>query len=206
MAAGETADARQTTPDLPTLEEIRKRQPRLRTALAADARMVASHRNERYEFRSHLDIALQAIRLIWVTDAFFAQVLYRLKVWFQVHRIPVLPRLLHWLAMLTSQVAIGSPVVIAPGLYLVHGQVVIDGIAEIGTGCEIAPFVTVGLRSGNFAGARIGDNVTIGTGARIIGPVTVGDGARIGANAVVVDDVPAGETVVGAPARPVGSR
>jgi serine O-acetyltransferase len=106
--------------------------------------------------------------------------------------------------MMTSQVAIGSPVVIGPGLYVVHGQIVVDGITEIGRGVEIAPFVTIGLRSGNFQGAKIGDNVRIGTGARIIGPVSIGNGATIGANAVVVDDVPEGATVVGVPAKPVG--
>lgn len=183
-----------------TLEVIRSKQPRLRECLAADARMVASSRNERHEFRSSLDGILQLLRLIWVSDAFGAQVTYRLKVWCQVHRIPLIPRLLHRLAMVTSQVAIGSPVVIGPGLYLVHGQVVIDGFVEIGRGVEIAPFVTIGLKAGNFQGARIGDNVRIGTGAKIIGPVEIGDGAVIGANAVVVDDVPAGAVATGVPA------
>ena len=201
LAARHPADSEDTR--LPTLAEIRTRQPRLKEALAADARMVASNRNERHEFRSTLDGLLQAIRLIWVSDAFGAQVLYRFKVWSEVHRLPVLPRVLHRLAMMTAQVAIGSPVVIGPGLYVVHGQIVVDGIAEIGRGVEIAPFVTIGLRSGNFQGATIGDDVKIGTGAKIIGPVRIGDGARIGANAVVVDDVPAGATAVGVPARPV---
>jgi len=202
LAARRPADSEDTR--LPTLAEIRTRQPRLREALAADARMVASNRNERHEFRSTVDGLPQAMRLIWVSDAFGAQVIYRLKVWCEVHRVPVLPRILHRLAMMTAQVAVGSPVVIGPGLYVVHGQIVVDGIAEIGRGVEIAPFVTIGLRSGNFQGARIGDNVRIGTGARIIGPVKIGNGATIGANAVVVDDVPEGATVVGAPARPVG--
>lgn len=186
---------------LPGLSELRERQPKLRDALAADARMVASCRNERHEFRSSLDGIMQMIRLIWVSDAFGAQVLYRLKVWFQVHRVPVIPRVLHRLAMITSQVAIGTPVAIGPGLYIVHGQVVVDGITELGSRVEIAPFVTIGLKYGNFRGAVIGDDVKIGTGAKIIGPVRIGDGARIGANAVVVDDVPAGATAVGVPAR-----
>jgi serine O-acetyltransferase len=36
----------------------------------------------------------------------------------------------------------------------------------------------------------------------VLGPIRVGDGARIGANAVVATEVPAGETVIGIPARP----
>ncbi len=36
--------------------------------------------------------------------------------------------------MVTAQISIGDPVVMAPGVYIVHGQVVIDGLAEIGPG------------------------------------------------------------------------
>jgi serine acetyltransferase len=68
----------------------------------------------------------------------------------------------------------------------------------------INPWVTIGLRAGDFRGPSIGRHVQIGTGAKIIGPVTVGDNASIGANAVVVHDVPPRTTVVGAPARPRG--
>jgi sugar O-acyltransferase (sialic acid O-acetyltransferase NeuD family) len=48
----------------------------------------------------------------------------------------------------------------------------------------------------------IGDDVFLGTGAIVTRGCSVGDGARVGAGAVVLDDVPAGATVVGAPARP----
>jgi serine acetyltransferase len=51
----------------------------------------------------------------------------------------------------------------------------------------------------------IGDRVDIGTSALVLGPVTVGDDAVIGAGAVVVHDVPAGATVVGNPARAIGT-
>jgi serine O-acetyltransferase len=182
---------------------IRARHPRLGEALLADARITARYRGERYEFRSGLDAALQIIRLALVSDAFAAQALYRVKARLQALGVPILPRLAHRLAMITGQVAIGDPVVVEPGVYILHGQVVIDGIAEIGAGTTIGPFVTIGLRAGDYRGARVGRDVSIGTGAKVIGPVTVGEGARIGANAVVVDDVPAGASVVGAPARPV---
>lgn len=178
--------------------------PRLRAAFAADARVFAQYRGERHEFHSALDCALQCVRLAWVSDAFLALACYRLKARLQARGIPLGPRLAHRLAMALAQVSIGDPVVVAPGVYILHGQVVIDGIVEIGSGVTIAPFVTIGLRAGVARGAIVADGVSIGTGAKIIGPVSIGEGAVIGANAVVVDDVGAGETVAGAPARPTG--
>ena len=182
---------------------LRARHPRLREALVADARITARLRGERHEFRSRADAAAQMARLAWSSDAFLAQALYRVKARLQARRVPLLPRLAHRLAMATAQVSIGDPVVVAPGVYLLHGQVVIDGLVEIGEGAVIAPFVTIGLRAGDVAGATIEPGVSIGTGAKVIGAVRIGAGATIGANAVVVGDVPPGATVVGAPARPV---
>ena len=138
-----------------------------------------------------------------MSDAFLAQVLYRAKAALQRRGVPVLPRVCHRLAMVTGQVAIGDPVVVAPGLYLLHGQVVVDGLTEIGAGCVIGPFVTIGLRAGELQGPVVEDGVSVGTGAKVIGPVRVGAGARVGANAVVVGDVAPGATVAGAPARPL---
>jgi serine O-acetyltransferase len=183
---------------------LRARHPGLREALVADARVTALHRGERHEFRSRFDAAAQMLRLAWVSDAYGAQIAYRAKARMQAAGVPVLPRLAHRVAMSLAQVSIGDPVIVHPGVYIVHGQVVADGLVEIHTGVTIAPFVTIGLRAGDVQGATIERDVSIGTGAKVIGPVTVGAGARIGANAVVVGNVPPGATVVGAPARPVG--
>jgi serine O-acetyltransferase len=183
--------------------ELRSRHPRLREAIPADAKVTAAFRGERAEFHSRLDAALQIARLAWTSDAFLAQVLYRVKARGQALGIPILPRIAHRLAMATAQVCIGDPVVVQPGIYVMHGQVVIDGLAEIGPGVSIAPWVTIGLRSGDVRGATVERDVRIGTGAKVIGPVRIGAGATVGANAVVTRDVAAGETVVGAPARPV---
>lgn len=184
------------------MRSIRAEFPGLREALAADARVTALGRGERGEFRNRLDTTLQILRLMWVSDAFFAQAMYRLKAALQKREIPVLPRIAHKIAMASAQVSIGDPVILRPGVYIIHGQVVLDGMVEVGPNSAIAPWVTVGLRGGNVQGPKIGTGVMIGTGAKVIGPVTVGDGAEIGANAVVVSDVPAETTVVGAPARP----
>lgn len=181
---------------------LRARHPRLREALVADARVTALYRGERHEHRSSWDAAIQVIRLMWVSDAFLAQALYRLKARLQALGVPILPRIAHRLAMITAQVSIGDPVVMAPGVYIVHGQVVIDGRVEIAGGTVISPWTTIGLRS-NPQGPVIERNVIVGTGAKLLGPIRVGAGAQIGANAVVLHDVEAGATVVGMPARPV---
>jgi serine O-acetyltransferase len=185
---------------------IRARHPRLWPALSEDARVTALHRGERHEFHSRLDTLAQIVRLAWVSDAFLAQALYRCKARGQALGVPILPRLAHRLAIALAQVSIGDPVVMQPGVYIVHGQVVADGMVEIDGGVVISPFVTIGLRAGNVIGPKVKANVSIGTGAKLIGPVSIGTGARIGANAVVVDDVPDGATVVGVPARQAGTQ
>ena len=184
--------------------EIRAQHPRFLDAVLEDAKVTASYRAERHEFRSGADAIGQALRLAWVSDAFLAQVCYRAKARLQALGVPVLPRVAHRLAMTLAQVCVGDPVVVQPGIYVAHGQIVIDGITTIDRGVVIFPWVTVGLRAGDFQGPTIERGVQIGTGAKVIGPVKIGAGAQIGANAVVVGDVGAHTTVVGAPARPVG--
>lgn len=180
---------------------IRARHPGVWAALVADARLTALYRGEPHEFGSGLDAAVQIARLAWVSDAFLAQALYRVKARLQAFGVPLLPRLAHRLSMALAQVSIGDPVIVAPGVYLIHGQVVIDGLVEVASGVTIGPFVTIGLRAGEVRGPTIGQDVSIGTGAKVIGPVRIGAGARVGAGAVVIDDVPAGATAVGVPAR-----
>ena len=107
--------------------------------------------------------------------------------------------------MRNAQVSIGPGVLMHPGVYLVHGQLVLDGLVEVMSGAILSPWVTVGLRAGNIQGPTIGRGVNVGTGAKIIGPIKIGDEAFIGANAVVINDIPAGATAVGMPARVVGS-
>src|SRR5690606_2453717 len=151
--------------------------------------ITAANRGERSRFRSRAEAAFHVLRLALVTDAFLALCCYRAKAACQRRGIPLLPRLLHRLAIVTGQVSIGDPVVVEPGVYLPHGQVVVDGIATIGSGAWIGPFVTIGLVTGEMVGPTIGRRVRIGAGATIVGPVTVGRRAVIGAGSVVVSDV-----------------
>jgi serine O-acetyltransferase len=185
---------------------VRSGHPRFVEAVMADTRTTAAHRGDRHEFRSRLDAWIQALRLAIVSDAFLAQVCYRAKAACQARRLPMLPRVFHRLAMMTGQICIGDPVVVQPGVYIPHGQVVVDGVVEIGTGVVLFPFVTIGLQAAKMKGPTIGDRAVIGSGAKILGPVRVGEKARVGANAVVLTDVPDRATVVGIPARPTRAK
>ena len=97
---------------------------------------------------------------------------------------------------------------IGKGLFIDHGcAVVIGETTEIGDNCTIYQGVTLG-GTGSEEGDRhpkVKSDVLIGAGAKLIGNIVIGKGAKIGAGSVVLDDVPEHTTVVGVPARPVGT-
>ena len=173
------------------------RHPRFRAAVRADLLVALRQRGDERTLDSPARVAIEALRLAWLSDAFGALVLYRLEAACQQRRIPVVPRLAHRVAMVLAQVSIGAQVLVHPGVIMPHGQVAIDGIVEIGPGVRLRPFVTIGPNPGSTTGPTIQEGASIGTGATILGPISVGARAQIGANAVVATDVPAGATVTG---------
>lgn len=182
------------------LADVRSKQPRFFGAVVADARITSAMRGEPWDYRGPVDALLRALRLMWITDGFFALVMYRAQSRLDVLGVPVLPRIAHRLAIMIADLYIGETVLMHPGVFVGHGMVVLDGFVEVSSGVRLAPGVTIGLR-GSTRGPTIERDVLIGTGAKVLGELTVGRGARIGANAVVISDVPPGATVVGVPAR-----
>jgi hypothetical protein len=125
---------------------VRSRHPGFLEAVVADARIAAVGLGDRRRFPSRVEALLLAVRLSLITDAFLALVLPgqgRL----QGAAHPCDPRFFHRLAVMIGQVAIGDPVVVQPGVYVPHGQVVVDGIVEVGSEVARLPFVTIGLRA-----------------------------------------------------------
>jgi serine O-acetyltransferase len=167
----------------------------------------SAHFNRRFTSLRSLTGVRRALAVadVLLNSRVLAIALFRGKRELQRRRVPVLPHLLDRACIFFFNVNLGDYTDIGGGLYLPHGNVVVDGMVRIGRNCVIGPWVTVGTR-GSVAGPHIGDDVFIGTGAKILGGITIGDRARIGANAVVLEDVPAGMTVVGVPARPVRDR
>jgi serine O-acetyltransferase len=97
---------------------------------------------------------------------------------------------------------------IGESVMLDHGTgVVVGETAVIGNNVSMLQGVTLG-GTGKEHGDRhpkIGDGVLIGANSSILGNIHVGACAKVGAGSVVLEDVPPHTTVVGVPARVVGT-
>ncbi|MCY3564690.1 MAG: serine O-acetyltransferase, partial [Gammaproteobacteria bacterium] len=85
--------------------------------------------------------------------------------------------------------------------------IVVGETSVIDDNVSILQQVTLG-GTGNEQGDRhpkIRSGVLVAAGAKVLGNITVGEGAKVGAGSVVLKDVAPHTTVVGVPARPVGT-
>ncbi len=112
----------------------------------------------------------------------------------------------HPSAVISTTALIGRNVVIAAQAVIgvetrIADSVIVNTAAVIDHECVIEAGVHIGPAAALAGRVRIGAGAFIGLGSRIIQCLTVNEQAVVGAGAVVIRDVPAGATVVGAPAR-----
>jgi bifunctional UDP-N-acetylglucosamine pyrophosphorylase/glucosamine-1-phosphate N-acetyltransferase len=86
------------------------------------------------------------------------------------------------------------------------GHLAYLGDATIGENANIgAGTITCNYDGEHKHPTTIGRDAFIGSNSSLVAPVTIGEGALTGAGAVVIRDVPAGDRVVGNPARSIAS-
>lgn len=109
---------------------------------------------------------------------------------------------------ITFAVDIHPAALIGKGIMLDHATgIVIGETAVVEDDVSIMQGVTLG-GTGKEAGDRhpkIRHGCLISAGAKILGNIEIGEGVKVGAGSVVLESVPAHMTVVGVPARIVGS-
>ena len=121
-----------------------------------------------------------------------------------------LPALVHPAACVAADAALGRGAVLLAGAIVNCGSRIgdhailntgstLDHDGELGEGTQLGPGAHLG------GDVRTGARVRIGIGASVIQGIRIGEDAVVGAGSAVIRDVAAGETVVGCPARPVGS-
>jgi UDP-perosamine 4-acetyltransferase len=101
---------------------------------------------------------------------------------------------------------------VGPGAAVLHGAfigprsrigagVVVNTAASVDHDCTVGDFAHIAPGTHLAGGVRFGTGSFAGVGVSVIPDVHIEDWAVMGAGSVVIDRVPAGTTVVGAPAR-----
>ncbi|MDN2664225.1 serine O-acetyltransferase [Psychromonas sp. 14N.309.X.WAT.B.A12] len=97
-------------------------------------------------------------------------------------------------------VQLSPKVSIGYGLYIPHGNIVVNAKTTIGNNCSLLQFVSIGAMNNSIA-ATIGDNVYIGPNTNIVGDIVIGNNVVLGAGTVAVKDIEESAVVVGSPAK-----
>jgi len=133
-----------------------------------------------------------------------ALICYRLAHRLHKWHIPLIPRVISYIARIFTGIEIHPAAQIGRRFFIDHGEgVVIGETSIIGDDVLMYQQVTLG-GTGKDTGKRhptIGNNVILGAGAKILGNINISDFVRIGAGSVVIEDVPPHSTVVGVPGR-----
>lgn len=149
--------------------------------------------------------------VVFAYNGFHAVMLHRLSQALWGMRLKTFARVLSGVTRFLTGIEIHPEATIGQRLFIDHGTgVVIGQTTVIEDNVTIYHGVTLGGvgRVGVVDGKRhptIKSGAIIGAGAQVLGNIEIGECAKVGANSVVINDVEAHTTVLGSPARVVGS-
>ena len=147
-----------------------------------------------------------------VKSVFFHHIAH--KIW--NYKFLLIARIISQFSRVLTGIEIHPAAKIGKNLFIDHGMgVVIGESSEIGDDVTIYHGVTLGgispseqseSQRNSKRHPTLMNNVIVGSSAQILGPITVGKYARIGANTVVLKDVDDHATMVGNPAKNIGTK
>lgn len=148
--------------------------------------------------------ARSLIEVILLYPGVHALFYYRIAHAFFRVRLFFIARLISQLARFLTGIEIHPGATIGKRLFIDHGMgLVIGETSIIGDDCTIYHGVTLGANTSEKIKRHptLLNHVVVGANAQVIGNILIESHVTIGANAVVTKNIPAGQTVVGIPAK-----
>jgi serine O-acetyltransferase len=177
-------------------------------AIADDPRIGQGFRADIVAVLDRDPAASRAIEPVLYFKGFHAIQAHRLAHWYWTHERRDLALYLQSRSSEVFQTDIHPAARIGRGIFLDHATgLVVGSTAVIEDDVSMLHAVTLGGtgKQGSDRHPKIRRGVMIGAGAKILGNIEVGACARVAAGSVVLRPVPANTTVVGVPARVVGT-